>query len=65
MNDHDAITVRTYEGGVAITCACGKPFDGPRAREEHETHHRIERDRETAREGIAASRQALKGESSE
>src|SRR5690606_31102442 len=62
VNDHDAIEVRTYDGGTWIRCACDRTFDGPRAREEHETHHRLERDRVEAMAGIAAARAALKGE---
>lgn len=58
MNEHDIAESHTYDDGVFIRCACGKTFDGPAARDEHETHHRVER----ALAAIADARRHLKGE---
>jgi len=62
VNEHDIAESHTYDDGVFIRCACGKTFDGPAARDEHATHHRIERDRATALEWIADARRHLRGE---
>ena len=62
MGPHDITGVRPTDNGTVIVCACSRVFQPPTAREDHADHHRFERDREIARAGIAAARQALKGD---
>lgn len=45
MEDHDAIS----DDGVSVTCACGRVFDGPKARDNHIVHFNIERARAALR----------------
>lgn len=45
MNPHDAIS----DDGERVECACGRLFEGPKAREQHATHFHIERARAALR----------------
>jgi hypothetical protein len=58
MPEHDAIQSNVIDDGLRVACRCGRTFTGPDARERHADHHTYET-------GIAAARQALKGETDE
>lgn len=45
MNPHDAIS----DDPERVECACGRVFEGPKAREDHAVHFNIERARAALR----------------
>lgn len=49
MGPHD---IEREEGDVLV-CACGRPFDGPKRRDDHAQHFWLESAREALNEGEA------------